>query len=311
MAKFIIRLLVFILIAVTTVAGISIFNRRPLDPSDYMAAIIEKHNRIVSTSPPRMLFAGGSNLTFGLNSEKIEDTYGLPVINLSLHAGLGLRYILNELKYSIKPNDIVFLSVEYLLEEVDDYGLMKNTGRYFPEATRFYKKNYILEIKTLIKNIRNEFRSLFTVRAESVGQDVTNQIYSRNSFNRYGDLISHLNQPGREEIVNPGVLNYRYWEGIELINEFNDFAVSQDVKVYFLFPNFPASQYIENKSVIHQIEKDIRANLEVQILNTPEDFVYPDSMFFDFRYHLNRVGREKRTEKMIVLIDSVQVTGKK
>ncbi|HPG73671.1 MAG TPA: hypothetical protein PLM49_05215, partial [Bacteroidales bacterium] len=63
-----------------------------------MAAIIDKHKRIDSIKSPKIIFAGGSNLPFGIDSKMIQDSLHTPVVNLGLHAGLGLDFMLNELQ---------------------------------------------------------------------------------------------------------------------------------------------------------------------------------------------------------------------
>ena len=82
------------------------------EQSDYLDGIIDKHRLADKTSSPRIVLEGGSNLAFGIDSRKIEDSTGLPVINMGLHAGLGLDFIVNEIKYIVKPSGIVILSIE-------------------------------------------------------------------------------------------------------------------------------------------------------------------------------------------------------
>ena len=47
---------------------------------------------------------------------------------------------------------------------------------------------------------------------------------------------------------------------------------------------------------------DLSNNLKIEILNRVSDFVFPDSLFFDTVYHLNKKGREIRTKKLIEII---------
>ena len=50
------------------------------------------------------------------------------------------------------------------------------------------------------------------------------------------------------------------------------------------------------------LEKDLRANLTVEILGNPTSFMYPSNYFYDTLYHLNKIGRKKRTEDLASLI---------
>src|SRR4051812_8219671 len=103
MKKFIYTLIAFTAVIISLYMLIS-FTVLPHNfiKNDFMAAIIDKHKRINQINSPKIIFAGGSNLTFGLNSEEVEKEFSVPVVNLGLHAGLGLTFILNELKATIK-----------------------------------------------------------------------------------------------------------------------------------------------------------------------------------------------------------------
>ena len=61
------------------------------DPNDFLAAIIDKHQRLESFSTPVTIFAGGSNLAYGLDSDMLTQELQSPVVNLALHAGLGFH----------------------------------------------------------------------------------------------------------------------------------------------------------------------------------------------------------------------------
>ena len=68
----------------------------PPDPNSYFAAAIDKERLLAVTRAPRLLLVGGSNLAFGIDSEQIETITGLAVLNLGLHANVGLRLMLRQ-----------------------------------------------------------------------------------------------------------------------------------------------------------------------------------------------------------------------
>ncbi len=275
--------------------------------NDYMAAIIDKHERVNSIKSPRLIFAGGSNLAFGINSEKIQSETGLPVVNMGLHAGLGLEFILEELKRSVRQGDIVYLSPEYYLDLKGDFKLKRYTGQFFPEANSYYQSNPLKdgmqEIKIHIEKTRNEIKA-FRFNNPATDKNAKNEIsvYSRKAFNKYGDVVAHLGQAKPEIINDRTALQYRYWEGIKVLNEFNDFAKANKVKVFFVYPNYPQSEYEKNKKAIKGLAADLAKDLTIEIINRPEDFLYDDTLFFDTIYHLSKEGREKRTEAMLRLM---------
>jgi hypothetical protein len=279
----------------------------PVENSDYMAAIIDKHALLQNTIPPRIILIGGSNLAFGIDSKRIEDSIRLPVINLGLHGGLGLNFILNEAKLSAKPGDNVIISIEYFLLLEGIYGLQKNTAKYYPEANKYFSHNYYIDLNSFLyeelpKNLQNNILQLVGQKLTIKPHSDTSAVYSRGSFNVNGDMIRHLTQRLPEELRDRKKFIYEKWEGINILNEFAEYAEINKIKVYFIFPNYPESEFKLNRNVFYRYASDLKEELNIKILNKPEDFVFADSLFYDSVYHLNKRGREKRTTLLIELL---------
>ncbi len=77
---------------------------------------------------------------------------------------------------------------------------------------------------------------------------------------------------------------------------------SKNIDVYYVFPNYIKSEYEKNEKAIKQLEDDLLNDLMIEIISTPEDFIFDDNLFFDSIYHLNKKGREIRTDKLIEVI---------
>ena len=69
-----------------------------------------------------------------------------------------------------------------------------------------------------------------------------------------------------------------------------------------MYLNHPVSEYKKNQLVITELDNEISRNLLIEILNTPQDFVFDDNLFYDTVYQLNKDGRELRTTKLIEII---------
>ncbi len=276
----------------------------PVASSDFLDAIIDK-NAILDTTPsPRLIFCGGSNLAFGIDSKEIESKIGMRVVNLGLNGALGLEFMLNELRASVKPNDIVILSIEYYLGIEGDYKTKKAASKNFPKALAFYHQNPYQEINLFVDNITNGLKSnveAITNPAE-IEPNTTDNIYTRKAFNQYGDIVTHLDLAPSATLADRSKKTYKHYPGITLLNQLADFAHNHHFKVYWLYPNFPQSEYDINRSVIEKYASDISNELRIPILNSPQDFVFPDSLFFDTVYHLRRTGRKQRTEMIISIL---------
>jgi hypothetical protein len=309
MGKFICKIFLFLSIFLLLISiGGTRLQHHEATPSDYMAAIVNKHKRLKSITGKRIIFAGGSNLALGIDSKKIERELNIPIINLGLHAGLGLNFIVEELKSNIKNEDIVIFSIEYFLEPQGEYGLKKLTASFFPESRSYFDFDLIqelsLQFKERKKNLKYNIEKIFRKKRNTKKKVIVKKssVYSKESFNSYGDVVGHLNNKKSYKLKDGGKLRYRFYEGIEILNNFNQFAQAKNVKVYFMFPNYPKSEYLNNKDAIELHYSDLLKHLNIPLISRPQDFVFDDSMFFDTIYHLNKEGRRIRTEKIIAIL---------
>ena len=82
--KFIMKCFLFLGIVVGVLLYLS-----PQYLGNYQASLIDKVERLESIEEPKIVLIGDSNLAFGIDSEKIEEGHGIPVVNMGLHGGFG------------------------------------------------------------------------------------------------------------------------------------------------------------------------------------------------------------------------------
>ena len=294
-----------VLLALFIICGIDLDSSR--HDAEYMAAVIDKHHKLGETPGKRILFTGGSNIAFGLDSKTIEAQTGMPVINLGIHVRLGLSYLLNELKAVARRDDIVFLSLEYFLDE-GNYKLKRRMAAYLPGSAGYFSKNIAGELDYFFDrkfdNIKNNRQLLFS-KLTSLGGPAssnTDALYARKGFNANGDFVAHYNEPQPGEIQERGKFTYQHWDGIKKLNDFYKWAQANGVKVFFLYPAYPATEYEKNKDVIRQYHSDLKKELLIPVIGKPEDSVFDDSLFFDTIYHLDQEGIRQKTARLLQLI---------
>lgn len=268
--------------------------------TDYMAALIDKHNRLDKIDSNRLLLIGGSNLAFGIDSEMIEKRFNVNVVNLGLHAGLGFDFIMNEAIASVKKGDVIVLSLEYALYDEssnNSFELINHIQNMYPESAKYYDP---------------KFKDIFFLWLENAKKRFNNQevnidpVYNRKAFNKYGDVVGHLIRTNPKNLKDKGALKKINIDGhVELFRDLQLKCKVLGAKVYIAFPNYPASEFKINKNVILELEEQIRLKLAfIPIINKPQTFVLEDSLFFDTVFHLNAKGRHKRTEMFIKVLES-------
>ena len=307
MYRFLVRLLLFFCCFAAAVLAINYFGNNPEDDITFMASLIDKHQKLESVEGPKVILAGGSNTAFGFDSELMESKLQVPVVNLGLHAGLGLSFMLNQLKDVITEDDMVLLSLEYFIDLEGTHSLKQSASNYYPLAAKYYDTDIYENLTVYAEASRLKYKDIIATvfpkdSTEAEKRQARNgrvPSYSREAFNSYGDVVAHLEKPPSRPLRSRKVHQYKYWDGIDEINAFHDYAKSKNVIVYFLFPTLAASEVERNKNSLDQNEADIIANLNCQVLNRVTDLSYPDEYYYDTVYHLNKTGREIRTLNVI------------
>lgn len=286
-------------IFVAGVLALGSIGARRSAPSDFMAAIADKHARLARTKPPRILLGGGSNLVFGVDSAALERSMQVPVVNMGLHAGLGLTFMLREMEDAMHPHDIVVLSIEYFLPlsaPPDQYPLLRSASDAYPAALAYYQRNLRTEVGLFLDREQASVRSLFRRTPPP------DPVYTRAAFTERGDNIAHLTAPRPPELRDRGRMTGGRWEGIAALNDFADVARRRGVRVLYGYPGYAQSEYEKNRDVITALERELRESLHIELLGTPRDAAYPDDEFFDTVYHLNERGRQQHTRDIARLL---------
>lgn len=258
---------------------------------------IAKDSLLQHSNGPRVIFIGGSNLSFGLNSQMIKDSLNLNPINNGIHAMLGLEYMINHsLKY-IKSGDIVIVIPEYshfygtyadggeeLLRTVFDVDLSEiaylnarqwtNIIGYIPKYafTKFDPTEYT--------NIKE------------------NLIYGRNSYNSYGDSDKHwfmdrIEVKPFEKIT--GNFNHKI---IDDLIEYKNVIEGKEALLYITYPCYQKESYNNSLKEIQRIEQELVAH-DFKILGNPGKYSMPENLIFNTPYHLTKEGVDYRTRLII------------
>jgi hypothetical protein len=262
--------------------------------NNYNAAQIDKLNTWRKTPVPRIIFIGGSNLAFGLDSARLGQELGVHVVNMGHQATFGLRYLMDSVLQLSHPGDCVIMVPEYehLGQEVYYGGsalidLAGYTGNW--SLLRYNGLAGLLAANTAIRSMQPE--------------RIYNPPYSRNSFNRVGDNTAHLTMPAGH------VTHYTISTTIDPvpINELTQFGLAckkRNIRLYIGFPASMRSFYELNKDIIVKLTNRLQQARIPLLGQHPEEFVFDDSYFFDTVYHLNAQGRQLRTDRLIALLRS-------
>ena len=158
------------------------------DKNAYIATTLDKEKRLTELPFNKLIFVGGSNLTFGLDCKKISDSIKMPTVNMSVHAGLGLDFMLKETMASIKQGDVIILSPEYYLGKDGDRKLFAQLLDINPQASKYVINTFNDNIRLLVAELQRCVSGLFYTFITNPSPSV----YEKNNFTEEGDMVGHL-----------------------------------------------------------------------------------------------------------------------
>jgi len=297
-------------------------------PSSGLASSIDKHHRLETAASPKIVLIGGSNVSVGVDSARIQAALRRDIVNMGLGASLGLRYMMEEVKDDIHPGDLIVVLPEY------DYFCQTTKGETNAQFDGCYDLLHLWQVSPGVRkyiaasymgawfgclNVIDDFQHLISNKGRLYVQVLRQEarfgfskplldlchprdsIYlHRDNFNSFGDFVGHLNLPS------PGFGNWRvvdfqeFRPNEEAFQALSDFGKRMSVKhvtVLLIPPPIPGHQVWQNR--VDEIYQRLRSLDGVTTLGTPARYTFPDDQFFDGPYHLNSKGRSVRTSRII------------
>jgi hypothetical protein len=248
---------------------------------------------------------GGSNLSFGLNSQMILDSLHLNPVNTAIHARIGLKYIMDNTIQHVKKEDIVVLVPEYM-HFLKEYDFVSD------ELLRTIFDVNISNYKLLSSKQRFDFLPLIPQFSLSKFKpteyfnikEAADSIYSVHSFNQYGDAYKHWNL--KKVKFPPNLMNAAGFnpEVIQGMKKFQAEVSAKGATLWVSYPCFQDISFSKSTKAIKEVETHYIKN-GFTLLGTPERYKMPDSLMFNTFYHLNKKGLDYRTKLLIEDLNAI------
>lgn len=244
---------------------------------------------------PRIIFVAGSNVGHGFDSTVVEKAFGRPVMNMGLHAGLGLIYHVRAIEDKIREGDVIVVCPEYDMFSGSCWGneeLLAMVSAIIPEHRKLISNEHWLHLAD--KAPRYACRKLWRLGT------LFEPIKKRASFTSSGDQSGphsseRLPFPSTTDFVGSGA----YTE--EVIPYLNDFVAScerKGAKVYLMPPVLERTSFEHMRGLIDKIALELKTN-GTPFIASPEKFAFDDNLFHDTQYHLNLRGIPLRMQAVV------------
>ena len=299
MKRLILKTLVFISLLILLFGLCLFLPPTPRALKSCYVAEITKDSLLANVSSPRIIFVGGSNVCFGLNSQTIKDSLMINPINTSIGQPLGIKYMLENTMEYVKKGDIIVFIPEYRSFYRDWH---QGSEELFRTTVDFNKKKIrLLNFKQMNNCFPYAGKVILSKFEKYEYVDVIeSDVFSVSSFNQYGDVDAHWNLENRHDFepfkaIDITTYNPKVMTGIKLIAN-----KLQEKGCIFLisYPCFQETSFNNKKEAIRQVEEEYHVH-GFTVLGNPERYMMPDSLMFDSPYHLNKQGVDRRTKLLI------------
>ncbi len=258
-----------------------------------------KDSLLVHTQEPRIIFLSGSSIGFGLVSQMVKDSIGRNPINMGIHGGMGLYYLLDHTLPFVKKGDIVVLAPEYHQfygnfcegseELVRVFFDNSNPMGYLNLRPVQLRKTYVFLPRYALSKFT--FSQYFNLK--------THEFYSKRAFNQYGDVVQHWGQTWPNPVVFQRIDgDYFNHDVMQAVVAFADAVKAKGATLYYTFPAYQDVSFEAGQQQIDQYWRELQKQ-PLEILGTPERYRMTPDFIFDTPYHLNKAGMEKRTALLL------------
>lgn len=277
------------MLVVACLVMMCLFVKVPSD--DYLQAYNKKVHLLETVPSPRIIFVGGSNLAFGLDSRRIQDSLHMPVINYGLHAGIGLRYMVDDVSLYARPHDVLVFAFEY----DQFYGIANGESVTLCPlmVVNRGKKLRLLGVKQwleVIKGVPSLGKNLFPPTYNEYS-------YRASNFNEWGDEVKHWHLASKG-VVQPAFLKNLDKGSMRYFLAKLDELESKGCRVLLVPPVCCEIVWKQNKAGIEKIVRAFR-KAGRSYLAEPECHILPDSLAFDTHYHVSYEGAQIFTSRII------------
>ena len=284
-----------------------IYHVLPQYENGYNASLIDKVERLESIDGPKIVLLGHSSLAFGIDSERIEEAFGMPVVNMGLHGGNGNAFHEEMAKYNVAQGDIYIICHS----DYDDDNVIQDAMTAWSSIENhlnLWKILRVNDIGTMAKAFPIYLKHCLGYHSAGTGNQDPGGLYARSAFNEYGDvaLLREGNQYTFEgEVVPPGIGD----AAVDRINELNGYLTKRGATL--LVAGYPIGNgnVTAEAAEFEAFQEQLADRLDCPVISNYADYMFDYRYFYDTNLHLNTEGVALRTGQLISDIKRWKSTG--
>lgn len=266
---------------------------------NYQASLIDKNERLCSIDGAKIVLVGNSNWAFGVDSQKLEEAMGMPVVNMGMHGGIGNPFNEQAAVQNIHEGDIVIISYSNFA----DGDMIKNpelawiTIENHPALWKYIR---LKDWPDMIKAYPTYLKDCLDLWSQGIGNMDSGTEYSRLQFNEYGDNI--YDRPALvvsdEELAEAHIPEIGD-ETIDRLNKLNQTLREKGATLLVTPYPTPVTAYTPPTEEYVAFSDQIEERLDFPLIGRYEDYRMDKNLFYNTYLHLNNEGKQLRTQMLI------------
>ena len=270
----------------------------PQYTGNYQACMVDKVNRLKSLEGAKIVLVGNSNLAFGMDSAMVETVFGMPVVNMGLHGGVGNAFNEGVAKMNVEEGDIYVI----LHDNFSDNDTIKNPELAWITIENHYNLWQLIrpkDVPQMVKAFPTYLNKSIEFWGSQTGNTEQTNAYRRSAFNEYGDNI--YPRPVTEGNIDFSSVKIN-WISDEAVGRINKLhAYLQERGATLVVAGYPIAQCENTPSVeeYNSFQADLEKKLDCPVISNYNDYRMDTSYFYDSYLHLTDAGVQVRTSLLI------------
>lgn len=263
----------------------------------YDASLIDKVDRLKSIDGPKIVLIGNSNLSFGIDSEKLEQAFDMPVVNMGLHGALGNAFHENMAKINIHEGDIYIICHSNFSDNgmIDDKVLAWSTIENHFGLWRLLSRE---DLYPMAKEYPVYLKKCLELFISGGGNQLPGGCYSRDAFNQYGDISLDRTESlyTFESPVTPPSINDT---AVSRINRLNVWLAERGAVLLVAGYPIGKGKLTDPEESFMKAQKELSERLSCPVISDYRDYMFDYGLFYNTDLHLTTEGAALRTKQLI------------
>lgn len=276
----------------------------PYNPDGFVREQLAKDDFLSRADrEPYIVLCGGSNVAFGYDCDLIMNSLQRSVYNNGVHAGIGLKFILDNTARNLRKGDILIISPEYSQFYGDEYfGHQPMTDLVYLNFGEYSKILSLKQWWAVANFTPMSIMSRISYTASTIVGGQTDNVYCKSGFNSNGDLVGYRSLPSKEIPVKTAAFQNFNEESFECFVRTLKEIEQKGVTVLL----YPPPVYDKRFEVLKVNADELALRLSeagYPFICLPDDCTYGKEKFFDTAYHLNKDGAEQNSLHLTRLLE--------